>query len=250
MSRQVPLLSVALTAALFTLSGCQPQQPFYFFEDGDMSHYKGMATEIEYPDLEQCQSPEVDGTGRPYSLGNQDAKEPTNLRLEEAIHIALSNNKVMRSIGGQIQGPPDFIARNPELVAHHLGSGDYREQSADRRGSGAVGVRRAVAFGGAVAEVQRAAEHDRGHRRHLPQRAAGRQRHVPEPDPQSGGHRHHVRPLARRALRRQQQPHAQLPQRLDDAVAGRIPPSVVAGQRRAVQPHRRPRRQSRACTTA
>ena len=115
MSRQVPLLSLAVMAALITLSGCQPQMQFYFHEDGDMSHYKGMATEIEYPDLDQCRSPEVDGTLHPYSLGNRDAKEPTDLRLEEAIHIALSNNKVMRTIGGSVQTPPDFIARNPEL---------------------------------------------------------------------------------------------------------------------------------------
>jgi outer membrane protein TolC len=115
MSRQVSLLSLALTATLITLSGCQPQMPFYVHENGDMSHYKGMATEIEYPDLDQCRSPEVDGTLHPYSLGNRDAKEPTDLRLEEAIHIALTNNKVMRSIGGQVQTPPDFIARNPEL---------------------------------------------------------------------------------------------------------------------------------------
>jgi outer membrane protein TolC len=116
MSRQIPLLSVVLTVTLVALTGCQPQQPFYFFENGDMAHYKGMATEVEYPDLQECSSPEVDGSIQPYSLRNRDAKEPTDLKLEEAIHIALTNNKVMRSIGGQVTAPPDFIARNPELV--------------------------------------------------------------------------------------------------------------------------------------
>ena len=32
------------------------------------------------------------------------------------MQIALTNNKVMRSIGGQVQGPPEFILRNPQLV--------------------------------------------------------------------------------------------------------------------------------------
>jgi outer membrane protein TolC len=32
------------------------------------------------------------------------------------MRIALTNNKVMRNIGGQVQGPPDFILRNPEVA--------------------------------------------------------------------------------------------------------------------------------------
>ena len=36
--------------------------------------------------------------------------------MEEAIQIALKNNKVMRNIGGQVQGPPDFLLRNPEAI--------------------------------------------------------------------------------------------------------------------------------------
>ncbi|MAN06136.1 MAG: hypothetical protein CMJ56_04600 [Planctomycetaceae bacterium] len=34
-------------------SGCAPRQPFYFFEDGDLSHYVGAVQKIEYPDT--CQ---------------------------------------------------------------------------------------------------------------------------------------------------------------------------------------------------
>ena len=28
----------------------------------------------------------------------------------------MKNNKVMRNIGGQVQGPPDFLTRNPEVA--------------------------------------------------------------------------------------------------------------------------------------
>jgi outer membrane protein TolC len=113
MRRQSPLPIIAVIAAGFViLAGCQPQQPFYFHEDKDLSHYKGMATEIEYPDVESCTLSDVQGAVRPFSLLNNQPKEVWDLTLEEAIRNALTNNKIMRSIGGQVQGPPDFIARN------------------------------------------------------------------------------------------------------------------------------------------
>ena len=43
--------SLALIASVLA-SGCAPQQPFYFREDGNLSHYLGVATDIEYPDTE------------------------------------------------------------------------------------------------------------------------------------------------------------------------------------------------------
>ena len=49
LSRRWLALLLLLAAALAT--GCSPTQPFYFFEDGDLSHYVGVATNIEYPAL-------------------------------------------------------------------------------------------------------------------------------------------------------------------------------------------------------
>ena len=46
MSRPTPILSL-LGWSFLLLAGCHPQQPFYFNEKGDLSHYRGMATEIE-----------------------------------------------------------------------------------------------------------------------------------------------------------------------------------------------------------
>ena len=48
---------VLSTSVLAT--GCQPQQPFYFKEDGDLSHYLDVATEIEYPDVDEPTLDEV-----------------------------------------------------------------------------------------------------------------------------------------------------------------------------------------------
>ncbi len=114
MSRQSPLLIATIAACFVILTGCQPQQPFYFHEDPELSHYKGMATEIEYPDVESCTLCDVKGAIRPFSLQNNQPQAVWDLKLEDAIRYALTNNKIMRTIGGQIQGPPDFISRAGE----------------------------------------------------------------------------------------------------------------------------------------
>ena len=126
MSRHCYLLFIAVSAALALLAGCHPQQPFYFHEDGDLSHYLGVATEIEYPDAEVESLAEVDGTLRPFSLENSQPREIWELSLEEAIHCALANSKVMRNLGGavlqtvpgsSVSAPmPDSLLRAPESV--------------------------------------------------------------------------------------------------------------------------------------
>ncbi|MGA2060321.1 MAG: TolC family protein [Thermoguttaceae bacterium] len=114
MSRQYPLLIAAIAACFIILAGCQPQQPFYFHEDPELTHYKGVATEIEYPDVDSCTLGDVQGAIRPFSLQNNQPTAVWDLKLEDAIRNALTNNKIMRTIGGQVQGPPDFITRAGE----------------------------------------------------------------------------------------------------------------------------------------
>ncbi|HUT13601.1 MAG TPA: TolC family protein [Thermoguttaceae bacterium] len=115
MCRQSPLLVILMTAAV-VLSGCHPQQPFYLMEDGDLSHYLDVATEMEFPDVEEDTLDEVRQAHRPFSLTNREPEEIWDLELENAIQIALANSKVMRSIGGQVLGEPDFLARSPDAV--------------------------------------------------------------------------------------------------------------------------------------
>lgn len=111
------LTGLAVGLILTALLGCQPSQPFYLRHvDRDLSHYNAVANEIEYPDVEANRLADVSGCSRPFTLTNTDAKEIWNLTLEQAVQIALTNNRVMRSIGGQVQGPPEFLLRNPSLV--------------------------------------------------------------------------------------------------------------------------------------
>ena len=50
----------------------------------------------------------MEGTLRPLSLANSEAKEIWDLTLEEAVRNALENSKVLRSIGGSVsRGRPD-----------------------------------------------------------------------------------------------------------------------------------------------
>ena len=47
--------SLVLIASMLA-PGCAPQQPFYAREDGNLSHYLGVATEIDYPDSQESPS--------------------------------------------------------------------------------------------------------------------------------------------------------------------------------------------------
>ncbi len=113
-----------LLIASMVLSGCQPTQPFFYNEDGDLSHYLDMATQVEFPDVESCPLPDVQHTQEPLSLINSETGEPWDLSLEEAISISLHNSKVIRTIaqvrqsrqvGAGVAGPPENLLINSEF---------------------------------------------------------------------------------------------------------------------------------------
>jgi outer membrane protein TolC len=96
-------LWVALTSASLLVGGCAPKQPFYFFEDGDLSHYVGAIQKLEFPD--GCEEPltEAAGTTEPLTLSNATFDQIWELSLEEAMQTALENGKVLRNLGGRFQ---------------------------------------------------------------------------------------------------------------------------------------------------
>ena len=113
-----PSLIVRLALLLAVLAGCTPQQPFYFHQNlnEELSHYIGMATEIEVPDVKECPLGEVEGALRPLSLANSDAKEVWDLKLEDAVRFTLENSKVMRQLGGAVTGPPTALTQQPDAA--------------------------------------------------------------------------------------------------------------------------------------
>ena len=94
-------LWVALTSLTLVASGCAPRQPFYFFEDGDLSHYVGAIQKLEYPDSEQAPLDEAAGTTEPLTLSNADFENIWEVSLEEAVRTALENGKILRNLGGR-----------------------------------------------------------------------------------------------------------------------------------------------------
>jgi outer membrane protein TolC len=100
MSRQTHTAIACLLIALTFFTGCHPTQPFFFHEDGDLSHYLDVATRIEHPDVETVTLPDAEQTKDPLTISNPEFHEMWDLKLEECIAIALQNSKVVRNLGG------------------------------------------------------------------------------------------------------------------------------------------------------
>ncbi len=99
LQRAVVLVALGLMVA----SGCHPTQPFYYHEDGDLSHYIDRATQLEYPDVEETPLEEVTHAARPLTVLQPTFREFWDLTLEDAVQIALQNSKVIRNLGSLTQ---------------------------------------------------------------------------------------------------------------------------------------------------
>ena len=100
MNRQLQRIVALLLTGLMAATGCTPTQPFYYAEDGDLSHYLDRATELEYPDVETASLPDSTEALAPLTLSDPEFCEIWDLRLEEVIAIGLQNSKVIRNLGG------------------------------------------------------------------------------------------------------------------------------------------------------
>ncbi len=111
MTRQPFFVITIGTALLGFLVGCRPQQPLFLFEDGDLSHYIGKATAIEYPDVEQPSLPDAAYAEAPLTISNPEPREYWDLSLEEAMRIALANGKFFR-----VLDRPDALLTNAQFA--------------------------------------------------------------------------------------------------------------------------------------
>ena len=112
--------SLVLIASVLA-TGCKPQQPFYC-KDGNLSHYLDVATDIDYPDVEQPRLDEVNCALPPLTLKNNENYTMWDLTLEEAVHITLCNSQVMRKLGVGINGSAQSlgIANAQETLSRNL----------------------------------------------------------------------------------------------------------------------------------
>jgi outer membrane protein TolC len=86
-----------ISAVLFT--GCNPRQPIYRRGDGQLANYLDKATDLEFPDVEITPLAEVAQAHEPLSIQNSEFGSFWDLSLEEAIAMALLNNKLIRGYG-------------------------------------------------------------------------------------------------------------------------------------------------------
>ncbi len=108
-----PKAVVALLCIAAALPGCAPQQPLYFRNNGDMSHYLGVAATIDNANISEPCNSDAANTMRPFSISGPAPTDYWDMTLEEVVKEALKNGKVLRTIGGQVQGPPSFLTSNP-----------------------------------------------------------------------------------------------------------------------------------------
>jgi len=105
MSRRVIKFWSVLLSILTIATGCHPLQPHYFFEDGDLSHYLDVATQIEHPDVHEAPLEEAAAAKEPLTLDNFESAERWYLTLEEVLQHTLANSQVMRTAGGRVVQP-------------------------------------------------------------------------------------------------------------------------------------------------
>ncbi|MFO0897326.1 MAG: hypothetical protein U0836_07870, partial [Pirellulales bacterium] len=100
-------LSSFLAALLLPLCACRSSHDFYFGGDGDLAHYRDVATSLEEPAVDTDPHPEYFTPPRRIDDGRP--PEYWDVTLEEAIRIALANSRVMRSAGGRIVEQPQNV---------------------------------------------------------------------------------------------------------------------------------------------
>jgi outer membrane protein TolC len=107
-----------LSAALAVGTGCAKVNKFHFSESTVPSYYKPVATEIEYPNVKSCLVPAVVSTSAPLALENPADLPAREIKLTEAIQLALQNSDILRNLGGSVVQAPGMSSSlyDPALV--------------------------------------------------------------------------------------------------------------------------------------
>lgn len=122
MNRELQRATSLLVLTAMAVSGCTPRQPFYFKEDGDLSHYVNVATDVEYPDVNECLNQEVEATEAPLTLANAENFKVWDLTLEEVNRLTLARSQVLRQLGGRVsdQGANIAVATPLSIVGGNV----------------------------------------------------------------------------------------------------------------------------------
>lgn len=100
------LLIVAVTATAAAW-GCKARQDAPVRASAPLRIFQGYATSIEYPDVATPLSDDLLTTPPPLTATHGEPTAYRDLKLEEAIHCALANAKVLRDLGGTLLRTPN-----------------------------------------------------------------------------------------------------------------------------------------------
>jgi outer membrane protein TolC len=138
MSTEVRITCAAVLCVV--LAGCGQSRQYYFFKDEDLTHYRQVALEIETPAEPACHVP-PGPTAPPINPETFEKMPLWDLRLEEAIAMAVGNSKIVRRLPAA--GPPGFLLDNAQSL---ITTFDPAIQAAGVPGSGGgIGVEAALA---------------------------------------------------------------------------------------------------------
>lgn len=105
---------ILLTSGL--LSGCiwGDTKTLHYLGEADLQYYNGVATDIDYPVVDQPTPDEVKFAEKPRTVLDRQKDELWDMTLAEALHMALANNTVIRS--GTLLSPGNSLFTNPNAT--------------------------------------------------------------------------------------------------------------------------------------
>lgn len=107
-----------LLAVLCCATGCTKSVEYRFDNQPQERHFRGIATEVAYPDTKVAPNDAAISSMAPRTLRDPGSKEFWDMTLEEAVGIALSKSEAIRDLGGRIIAAPDTAPTifDPALV--------------------------------------------------------------------------------------------------------------------------------------
>ena len=115
MSKHPVLILFYCLLMLLPQSGC-----IFFGAPEDLSdqfqgdYYQQKSTEVAWPDVDQPRAQEAEFASKPHTIDDRHKDVVWDITLEDALHYALSNNKILRTVSGQT--PNNRILTNPEGI--------------------------------------------------------------------------------------------------------------------------------------
>ena len=119
MKRTAAWISALASIALISLFGCVARQSTpQGLAEADLNHFRMLATEVEYPDVDAPCNPEELASGAPITIEQLGEVGYWPLGLQEAVQVGLANSQVLRDLGGLVVSSPQSVqsVQSPMII--------------------------------------------------------------------------------------------------------------------------------------